>query len=75
MDITGSIEDYSKAIDISPKYKEAYANRGFAKINLLTTSGNINPSKKETKDACKDLKKALSLGDYTVQNMIFAHCK
>lgn len=40
-DLAGSIEDYSKAIGIDPDFAEAYANRGVAKINLLTRNGNI----------------------------------
>jgi len=73
-DIEGSIKDYDKAIELSPNYAEAYANRGVAKINLLTTKGNIQPSKEQTKDACEDLKKAKSLGDNSVDDMIFVYC-
>ncbi len=75
MDSQGSIKDYDKAIEYNPKYKEAYANRGVAKINLLTTKGNVFPTKGQTKDACADLKKAKQLGDNTVDDMIFIHCK
>jgi tetratricopeptide (TPR) repeat protein len=73
-DLEGSIKDYDKAIQIMPNYTEAFANRGIAKINLLTTRGNIQPSKKQTTDACSDLKKARSLGDRTVEDMIFVYC-
>jgi len=75
MDTKGAIADYDKAIKYNPNYMEAYANRGIAKINLLTGNGNINPSKSETKDACKDLQKAKKLGDTTVDDMIFLYCK
>lgn len=69
-----SIKDYSKAIEIKPNYMEAIANRGTAKINLLTTNGNLQPSKKETKSACKDFKKAKELGDNAVDDMIYIYC-
>ncbi len=74
MDIDGSIADYDNAIKYNPNYKEAYANRGTAKINLLTGKGNINPTKKQTTDACSDLRKAKDLGDNTVDDMIFLYC-
>lgn len=74
MDVAGSIKDYDKAIEINPNYMEAYANRGVAKINLLTTKGNIQPTKEQTGDACADLKKAKQLGDKTVDDMIFIYC-
>lgn len=69
-----SIEDYSKAIELSPEYYQAYANRGTAKINVLTGSGNLSPKKRETKSACKDLKKAKSLGDTAVDDLLFVYC-
>ena len=69
-----SIKDYDQAILLDSTYKEAYANRGVAKINLLTKNGNIQPTKAQTADACADLKKAKQLGDNTVDDMIFAHC-
>ena len=73
-DIEGSIKDYDKAIELEPDYAAAYANRGVAKINLLTTGGTIQPSKDQTKDACADLKKAKSLGDNSVDDMIYVYC-
>ena len=74
MDVAGSIKDYDKAIEINPNYMEAYANRGVAKINMLTTKGNIQPTKEQTSDGCADLKKAKQLGDKTVDDMIFIYC-
>lgn len=74
MDVAGSITDYDKAIELNPNYMEAYANRGVAKINLLTSKGNIHPTKAQTTDACTDLKKARQLGDKTVDDMIYIHC-
>ena len=73
-DATGSIKDYDNAIKLNPNYTEAYANRGVAKINLLTSKGNIEPTKKKTNDGCADLKKAKQLGDKTVDDMIFIYC-
>ena len=69
-----SIIDYSKAIELKPNYVESIANRGTAKINLLTGNGNLQPSKKETKSACKDLKKAKELGDNAVDDLIYVYC-
>ena len=43
------------------------------KINLLTGNGNLQPSKKETKSACKDLK-ARELGDIVVDDLIYVYC-
>lgn len=70
-----SISDYDKAIEIKADYTKAFANRGTAKINLLTGSGNLQPSIKETESACKDLKKAKELGDNAVDDLIFVYCK
>ncbi|RZV57745.1 MAG: tetratricopeptide repeat protein, partial [Flavobacteriaceae bacterium] len=69
-----SIKDYDKAIEIIPNYVQATANRGTAKINLLTGNGNLQPSKRETKSACKDLKKAKELGDNAVDDLIYVYC-
>ncbi len=74
MDAAGSIYDYTRAIHYKPNYMEAYANRGVAKINLLSKKGNTIPAKKQTIDACADLKRAKQLGDDTVDDMIFIHC-
>jgi tetratricopeptide (TPR) repeat protein len=69
-----AIKVYDKIIEISPSTYQAFANRGVMKINILTTNGNIFPNKKETRSACKDLKKAEEMGDLTVEDMIFVHC-
>jgi hypothetical protein len=74
MDSPGSIKDYDLAILYSPEYKEAYANRGVAKINLLRLKGDIILTKKQTTDACQDLKKAKQLGDNSVDDMLYIHC-
>ena len=70
-----SIDDYTRIINLYPEAYQAYANRGIAKINQLTANGNLQPSKKETKNACKDLRKAQAMGDSTVGDMIFIYCK
>jgi tetratricopeptide (TPR) repeat protein len=69
-----SIKDYTKVIELKPNIKEAYANRGTAKINIFTARGTITPSKEQTKDACKDLKKAHELGDKAIEDLIFVYC-
>ncbi|AXT56587.1 hypothetical protein J8L88_06965 [Aquimarina sp. MMG015] len=78
-DILGNFEqsiiDYTNAIEFYPNYFQAYANRGTAKINLLTGNGNIQPSKEETKSACEDLKKARDLGDTSIEDLIYIYCK
>ena len=74
MNFKASIKDYTKTIELSPKNYQAFANRGTAKINLLTGSGNLQPTKRETKSACKDLKKARKLGDNTVGDLIYVYC-
>lgn len=74
MDLAGAIKDYDAAIRLNPDYKDAYANRGVAKINLLTGKGNLKPTKKQTKEACEDLRKAKQLGDNAVDAMLFLYC-
>ena len=41
-DFLGAIFDYSKAIEINPRYAEAYNNRGDAKFRLKDDSGAIS---------------------------------
>ena len=70
-----SIAQYDKAIELKPNYWEAISNRGTAKINLLTGNGNLQPSKKETKSACKDLKKAMEMGGNSIEDLYYVYCK
>lgn len=75
-DFEGAIKDYDKAIELDPAYMKAYGNRGNAKINMLTSKGNLNPTPDQTESACKDFHKAVSLGDKTAttEDMIYIHC-
>jgi tetratricopeptide (TPR) repeat protein len=73
-DLRGSIEDYDQAIRLRPGYAAAYANRGVAKINQYTTKGVIHPSTEQTVEACTDLNMAKSLGDSSVDDMMFVYC-
>ena len=72
----GAVIDYDKAIEYNPRYMEAYANRANAKINLFTSKGNLKPTAEESKSACEDFNKAVSLGDKTIgtADMIFLYC-
>ena len=47
-----AISDYTKAIEINPRYAEAYSNRGVA----YDAKGNM-------KKACSDWKRACELGE------------
>ncbi|RTZ05261.1 tetratricopeptide repeat protein [Flavobacterium sp. GSP27] len=75
-DFEGAIKDYDKAIELNPEYMKAYGNRGNAKINTLTSKGNIKPTSEQTKSACEDFNKAVSLGDKTIgtEDMIYLYC-
>ena len=49
-DYYGAISDFTKAIEINPKYYQAYGNRGIAKSNIGDLEG-----------ACSDWRKTDSL--------------
>lgn len=74
-DNAGAIADFKKVIALNPDYAAAYANLGFSKINELTAGGMIRPAPSETRDACGDLRKAETLGDTTVTEMIQMYCE
>lgn len=76
-DFVGAIKDYDKAIEINPNYMEAYGNRGNAKINVFTSKGNLEPTSEQTKSACEDFEKSISLGDNSIQteDSIFLYCR
>lgn len=77
LDFEEAIKDYDKAIEINPNYMEAYGNRGNAKINIYTSNGNLNPTKKQTKSACEDFRKSASLGDKTIstEDNLYLYCR
>lgn len=70
-----AIADFSRVIALNPDYAEAWANRGYSKINELTNEGVIRPAPSQTGDACGDLKQALQMGDSTVVKMIKLYCE
>jgi len=76
-DFDAAIKDYDKAIEIDPNYMEAYGNRGNAKINILTSKGNIDLTKEQTKSACEDFRKSASLGDTTIatEDNLYLYCR
>lgn len=74
MDSKGAIADYDLAIKNNPGYMEAYANRGFQKINAMPVAEKTGIKIKCLPDPCADLKKAKSLGDTTVDDMLFLYC-
>jgi len=47
-DYRGAIANFSRAIEINPRYEDAYFNRGVAKINLYDYYGAIADFKKVT---------------------------
>lgn len=69
-----AITDFEQVIALNPDYAPAYANMGFSKINLITQNGLLPPKADETTDACRDLKKAQTMGDTTVVKMIEKYC-
>jgi len=75
MDIDGSIEDYDMAIKYKRNYMEAYANRGVQKINKLPTEKKTGKQIDCLEDPCSDLLKAKSMGDATVDDMIYLYCQ
>ena len=55
----GAISDYTKAIEINPQYAKAYVNRGRS-YYFVNSQG----------DACKDFKKAVSLGHTSTEEWL-----
>ena len=76
-DFEAAIKDYDQAINMNPNYMEAYGNRGNAKINILTSKGNIDLTKEQTKSACEDFKKSASLGDTSIatEDNLYLYCR
>lgn len=68
-----AIQDYDEIVKLDPSIREVYANRGTEKINLYNRQGTKDS--KLMKSACKDLNKAKELGDNTVDDLLYIHCK
>ena len=74
-DIDGSISDFDLAIKYRPDYMEAYANRGIQKINKLPIEEKTAKRINCIEDPCADFLKAKSLGDNSIDDMIYLYCK
>jgi tetratricopeptide (TPR) repeat protein len=72
MDSKNAIKEYDKIIELDPSIKEVYANRGTEKINLYNRESQKD--KKLLASACADLKKAKTMGDNSVDDLLFIHC-
>lgn len=70
-----AVEAYTKAIAENTEYMEAYANRGNAKANLYRNDGSRTLTTEEKTSVCDDLYKAKSLGDTTVDDLIYIYCE
>ena len=62
-DYRGAIQDYNKAIELDPEFKDAYNNRGFCKYQLGDIDG-----------ACLDFSKAGELGYWKAYDFIREYC-
>ncbi|MCP4124293.1 MAG: hypothetical protein GY751_21305 [Bacteroidetes bacterium] len=72
-DVIGSIHDYSKALELDPYFKEAYVNRGAAKMHLIA-SGQEIPKFITRESVCKDISTAKNLGDRTATKIHTEYC-
>ena len=63
-DNQGAIADYTKAIEINPKYAMAYYTRGLARKYVI---GDLE-------GACSDWRKAAELGDEQAAQWVEARC-
>ena len=63
-DYRGAISDFTKAIELNPKYATAYYNRGISKLTLQDINGG-----------CLDLSKAGELGLEKAYEKIKEKCK
>ena len=62
-DYSGSIVDYTKAIELNPNSPDAYYNRGYSKGENGDMEG-----------ACSDWRKASSLGDEDAAEFVKEDC-
>ena len=62
-DYYGAISDYTKAIEIDPKYADVYRNRGISKELI-----------EDMKGACADWRKASDLGVEDAANWVRDQC-
>ena len=63
-DYKGAIEDFTKAIELNPKYAEAFYRRGLSKALLDDKEGS-----------CLDWKKAVELGNSDAYDVLKQYCK
>ena len=62
-DFQGALDDFSKAIELTPDYGDAYNMRSVVKAKLNDQSGS-----------CDDQKKALTLGRQLPLDLVNASC-
>jgi Tfp pilus assembly protein PilF len=62
-DRAGAILDYTKAIELNPENKDAYALRGLEKLSNF-----------DSDEGCLDLRKASELGDTKADELIRKFC-
>ena len=68
-----AIENYTKSIELQPKFAAAYTQRGLAKVKLLEKEEkSVKQSNKV--DVCKDLETGLKLGDKGAKEWMQQYC-
>ena len=72
-DIEGSIEDYTRALELDPYFTDAYINRGTAKMNMLNYSAQL-PDFVTRESVCRDLTMARNLGNVSADKMYVEYC-
>lgn len=63
-DLMGAMEDYNRAIEINPNLGGVFLHRGLLKLEL-----------KDNEAGCKDLKRAIELGEKKAQKLVKRDCK
>lgn len=74
-DFETAIQHYTRLIKIAPKLGNNYYMRGMATLKLIETKPDFKTNDKKKQDACKDLYKALSLGNTYAQELIQEYCE